>query len=80
MKSRLDQRRDGRDTATATTTMARLEAGYLGSYGKDTDDVGAALDLGMEPFDRVGRMQLLAVLLGEMEWTPPTPDVGRREG
>ena len=33
MKSRLDQRRDGRDTATATTTMARLEAGYLGSYG-----------------------------------------------
>ena len=33
-----------------------------GFVGKDADDVGAALDLGMEPFDRVCGS---AVLLGE---------------
>ena len=38
-----------------------------GFVGKDTDDVGAALDLGMEPFDRVCGVQFLAVLPGEAQ-------------
>ena len=29
--------------------------------GEDTDDIGATLDLGMEPFDRVGRRDRTAV-------------------
>ena len=36
-----------------------------GFVGKDADDVGATLDLGMEPFDRVCGVQFLAVLPGE---------------
>ena len=30
--------------------------------GEDADDVGASFDLAVEAFERVGRMQLLAVL------------------
>ena len=53
--------------------MAADEPCDGGFVGEDADDVGASLDLAVEAFERVGRMQLLAVLPGEMEWTPPTP-------
>ncbi len=36
-----------------------------GFVEKDADDVDAALDLGMEPFDRVCGVQFLPVHLGE---------------
>jgi hypothetical protein len=35
--------------------------------GEDADDVGAALDLLVEPFERVGAVQFAAVLFGEVE-------------
>ena len=45
--------------------MAEKDGADEPFVGKDTDDVGAALDLGMEPFDRVCGVQFLAVLPGE---------------
>ena len=38
-----------------------------GLIGEDTDDIGAPLDLFVEPLKRVGAMQLTAVLLGEIQ-------------
>ena len=37
--------------------------------GEDADDVGSALDLAMEPFQLVGRVQLGPVLAGEAHVT-----------
>jgi len=41
------------------------EAGDGCLVGEDADDLGAALDLAVEPLERVRRVELLPVLLGE---------------
>jgi hypothetical protein len=38
-----------------------------GLIGEDANDVGAALDFLVEPFERIGAMQFAAVLLGKIE-------------
>jgi hypothetical protein len=40
------------------------QAGYGGLVWKDADDVGSALDLAVEAPDRIGRVQLCAMLPG----------------
>ena len=49
---------------SASRRMAPTSRGWRLRW-ESTDDVGAALALGMEPFDRVCGVQLLAVLPGE---------------
>ena len=41
------------------------QAGYAGLIGEDADDIGAALDLAVEPLDGVGAVKFGAVFLGE---------------
>jgi hypothetical protein len=47
--------------------LAAHQAGDRGVIGEDTDDIGAALDLLVEPLERVGAPDLAPVLLREVE-------------
>ena len=42
------------------------EADHCGIVGKDANDIGSSLDLLVDPFQRVGRGDLLPVLLREL--------------
>ena len=61
-----------------STRMAPTQAGDGVLVGEDADDVGSALDLAMEPFQLVGRVQLGPVLAGEAHVTVDSSPDGKR--